>query len=150
MWYNKIPYKEVIFLLEGFIKLPISSGNAFLSVTNNGLNFNGTVVSRMKKAKKIILLLNVAKHQIAIQEVNEKDEETNAGILFFKDETDLTSGIRLNNREIQQRIAIMMNWNLEEYNYRADGFYVEDEHAMIFDLNSARRFKKRVRKETKN
>ena len=132
-------------MLEGFVKFPIFFGNAFLSVTNNGLNFNGTVVSRMKQAENIVFLLNTDKHQVAIQKV---DAGTADSIIFFQSEKDLKSGIRLNNREIQQRIAIMMNWNLEEYNYRADGFYIEDEQAMIFDLDSARKFKKRAKKTT--
>lgn len=132
-------------MLEGFVKLPISSGNSLLSITNNGLNFNGTVVLRMKKAKNIILLLNKDKHQIAIQKV---DDITEDSIIFFQSEKDLKSGIRLNNREIQQGIAIMMNWNLEECNYRADGFYIEEESAMIFNLDSARKFKKRAKKFT--
>ena len=41
-------------------------------------------------------------------------------------------------------IATMMNWNLQEFNYRVDGFLTGDKSTMIFDLNSARKFNKRT------
>ena len=39
-------------------------------------------------------------------------------------------------------IAAMMDWNLSEYNYRADGFRTDDGKTMIFNLKSARKFTK--------
>ena len=37
----------------------------------------------------------------------------------------------------------MMNWDLEKFIYRMDGYYIDEEQAMIFDLIKARKFKKR-------
>ena len=42
----------------------------------------------------------------------------------------------------------MMDWNLSEYNYRADGFLADDGETMIFNLNSSRRFTKKNKTTT--
>ena len=127
-------------MLEGFIQIPIFMGSSFVSVTDNGLNFNKNVVKHMNKAERIILLCNSNKKQIAIQKC---DKGTENSIQFYRDEKNLTNGVRFNNREVQQMIATMMNWNLQEFNYRADGFIADDGKTMIFDLNGARKFPKR-------
>ena len=101
----------------------------------------------MNKAKYIVLLLNEDKKQLAIQKCDEDMEDK---ISFFRDEKNLKNGVRFNNRETQIMIAQMMNWNLEQYNYRVDGIYYEKEQAMIFDLNMARKFKKRIVKNSTN
>lgn len=127
-------------MLEGFVQIPILPGSSFLSVTENGLNFNKNVVKHMNKAESVILLCNSNKKQIAIQKC---DKGTENSIPFYRNEKNLTTGVRFNNREIQQMIAAMMNWNLQEFNYRADGFITNDRSTMIFNLNSARKFIKR-------
>ena len=127
-------------MLEGFVQIPILMGSSFLSVTENGLNFNKNVVKHMNKAESIILLCNSSKKQIAIQKC---ENGTKNSISFYRDEKNLKTGVRFNNREVQQMIATMMNWGLQEFNYRADGFIADDGKTMIFDLKSARRFFKR-------
>ena len=127
-------------MLEGFVQIPILPGSSFLSVTENGLNFNKNVVKHMNKAESVILLCNSSKKQLAIQKC---DKDTENSIPFYRNEKNLTTGVRFNNREIQQMIAAMMNWNLQEFNYRADGFITNDRSTMIFNLNSARVFRKR-------
>lgn len=130
-------------MLEGFVEIPILVGSSFLSVTDNGLNFNKNVVKHMNKAGFIKILRNSNKKQIAIQKCESNVENS---IPFYRNEKNLQTGVRFNNREIQQMIASMMNWNLQEFNYRADGF-LSDESTMIFDLNSARKFPKRNKSE---
>ena len=129
-------------MLEGFVKLPILSGSSFVSVTSNEINFNGNVVFHMKKAEYVSLLLNSKEKKIAIQKCDKDDEDK---IQFFREGTNWKNGVRFNNRDIQQMIAMMMGWDLEKFNYRADGIYVDDEHAMVFDLNTARKFLKKNR-----
>ena len=133
-------------MLEGFKKMQILIGSSFLSITSNGLNFNGNVVIHMQEAKNVILLINETTKQLAIQKC---DEQTEDKITFCRNKSNRTNGVRFNNREIQQTIAKMMNWNLEQYNYRADGFYLDEDEAMIFNLNKARRFPKRSKRNTK-
>ena len=131
-------------MLEGFKRMPILIGSSFLSITSNGLNFNGNVVIHMQEAKNVILLINETTKQLAIQKC---DEQTEDNILFCRNKSNRTNGVRFNNREIQQTIAKIMSWDLENYNYRADGFYLDEEEAMIFDLSKARRFSKRRRRD---
>ena len=73
-----------------------------------------------------------------ITKLTKKIEE----FLNYRNENNLKNGVRFNNREVQQMIAAMMDWNLSEYNYRADGFRTDDGKTMIFNLKSARKFTK--------
>ena len=133
-------------MLEGFLEVPILQGSSFMSITDNGINFNKNVVKHMQGAEYIIILCNSSKKQIAIQKCDKGRENS---IQFYRDEKSFVNGVRFNNREVVQMIVSMMNWNLQEFNYRADGFLTEDRSTMIFDLNSARRFSKK-NKQVKN
>ena len=134
-------------MLEGFLEVPILQGSSFLSVTENGLNFNKNVVKHMQSAEYIKLFCNSNKKQLAIQKC---DKGTENSISFYRDEKNLKTGVRFNNREVQQMIATMMNWDLHSFNYRADGFITSDRNAMIFDLNSARVLSKRDKSKSKD
>ena len=134
-------------MLEGFVKLPILTGSSFLSITDNGLNFSGTAVFHMQKAEYVNLFVNADKKQIAIKECKKNAEYA---IRFFRNEKNLKIGVRFNNREIQQMIAKMMDWDFQKYNYRVDGVYNEDEHAMIFDLTQTKKSNKQIRTKRKN
>ena len=127
-------------MLEGFVKIPIFNKSSCLSVTENGLNFNGTVVFHMEKANYINLLLNANKKQIAIVKC---DKDSADKIPFYRDEKSLKNGVRFNNREIQQMISRIMEWDLLKFNYRVDGYFISEEQAMIFDLQNARKFSKK-------
>ena len=127
-------------MLEGFVEVPILQGSSFLSVTDNGLNFNKNVVKHMRRAESVKIFCNSSKKQLAIQKCDKNAENF---IPFYRGEKNLTNGVRFNNREVQQMIATMMDWNLSEYNYRADGFLADDGETMIFNLNCARKFTKK-------
>ena len=133
-------------MLEGFTKIPVLSGSSFMSVTNNGINFNGNVVFHLQRTKFVVFFLNSNEKQIAIQKCDETDEDK---VPFFREGANWKNGVRVNNRELQQIISQMMNWDLGNYNYRADGIYSDKDDAMIFDLKTARKFNKR-RKEQSN
>ena len=132
-------------MLEGFVEITILQGSSFLSVTDNGLNFNKNVVKHMQRAESVKIFYNPSKKQIAIQKCDKNAENS---ITFYRDEKNLTSGVRFNNREVQQMIATMMDWNLSEYNYRVDGFLADDGETMIFNLNNSRRFTKKNKAAT--
>lgn len=127
-------------MLEGFVKVPIFNRSSILSITENGLNFNGTVVFHMQKANFINLFLNSNEKQVAIIEC---DKNTQDRIPFYRDEKSLKNGVRFNNREIQQMISRIMEWDLTKFNYRVDGYFIAEEKAMIFDLKTARKFQKK-------
>ncbi len=132
-------------MMEGFVLLPVLSGSSFMSVTSNGINFNGNVVFHMQKAKYIRLFLNSETNQVAMQKCTEKDE---GAIKFCRNESKWKNGVRINNRELQQKISNIMDWNLKEYNYRIIGFFSDKDNTLIFELNDARKFRKRNRKKT--
>ena len=127
-------------MLEGFVKVPIFSRSSFLSITENGLNFNGTVVFHMQKANFINLFFNSKEKQVAIIKCDKNSKDK---IPFYRDEKSLKNGVRFNNREIQQMISRIMEWDLTKFNYRVDGYFISEENAMIFDLKNARRFQKK-------
>ena len=129
-------------MLEGFVKIPVLTGSSFVSITDNGLNFSGMTVFHMQKAEYINLFVNADTKQIAIKECKKNAEYA---IRFFRNEKNLKIGVRFNNREIQQMIAKMMDWDFQKYNYKVDGFYNEDEHVMIFDLTKTKKSAKKIR-----
>ena len=45
-------------MLEGFLEVPILQGSSFMSITDNGINFNKNVVKHMQGAENIIILCN--------------------------------------------------------------------------------------------
>ena len=130
-------------MLEGFTRIPVLSGSSFMSVTSNGINFNGNVVFHLQRTRFVVFFLNSNDKQIAIQKCDESDDDK---VPFFREGANWKNGVRVNNRELQQIISRMMNWDLGNCNYRADGIYFDKDDAMIFDLKTARRFNKR-RKE---
>ena len=134
-------------MLDGFVEIPILQGSSFMSVTDNGLNFNKNVVKHMQRAERIRLLCNVNKKQIAIQKCDSGNENS---IPFYRDEKNLQNGVRFNNREVQQMIATMMDWDLSQYNYRVDGFLSADNRTIIFNLNNARKFDKKKKRLNNN
>lgn len=133
-------------MLEGFVKLPVLTGSSFLSITDNGLNFSGMTVFHMQKAEYVNLFVNADKKQIAIKECKKNAEYA---VRFFRSEKNLKIGVRFNNREIQQMISKLMDWDFQKYNYKVEGFYSEDEQAMIFDLTQTKRSNKQVRAKYK-
>ena len=48
---------------------------------------------------------------------------------------------RWGNRDLLQTISQMMDWNLANDGYKIDGIYYQDEHAMIFNLTTATKFR---------
>lgn len=81
-------------MLEGFVEVPILQGSSFLSVTDNGLNFNKNVVKHMQRAERVKILCNSYKKQIAIKKCSKDDENS---ISFYRGENNLK---RTNRRQI--------------------------------------------------
>ena len=127
-------------MLAGFERVSVLKGRAFMSVTSDGINFNKNVVLRMGKAPYVNFLLNVGEKKAAIQKC---EQDSPDALSFYQTPRNEKNGVRINLRDVQQTIADMMGWELSKYNYRIDGAYIEDEKAMIFPLESARKFDKR-------
>lgn len=129
-------------MLDGFKPINVISGSAVLSITNNGLSFNKNVIQKMGAPRYILFLLNKETKQMAIQKTS---EENDMAVHFAHDNISNKNGIRYNNRDIEQLIESLMNWDLSTKIYRIDGIYHDDEQAMVFDLKTARVFPKRKR-----
>lgn len=132
-------------MLEGFEKISLYPGSSFLSVTNNGITFNKNSIQRLKMPEYVVFLLNSVEKKIAVQVCSDASDRDS--IPFCQKGKDYKNGLRINNRELQQQLASMMNWNLKDKNYRIDGIYLDAESAMIFDMNSAREFNKRNKRK---
>ena len=63
-------------MLEGFLEIPILQGSSFMSITDNGINFNKNVVKHMQGTEYIIILCNSNKKQIAIQKCDKGRENS--------------------------------------------------------------------------
>ena len=127
-------------MLTGFERVPVLKGRAFMSVTSDGINFNKNVVLRMGKAPHVNFLLNAGEKKAAIQKC---EPDSPDALSFYQTVRNEKNGVRINLRDVQQTIANMMGWELSKYNYRIDGAYIEDEKAMIFALENARKFDKK-------
>ena len=98
----------------------------------------------MGRPEYIRFMINTESKQLAIQKVEEYD---NASVPFIRKNVDNKNGIRYNNRDLENTIATLMEWDLSTKTYRIDGIYQEDDNAMIFNLTTARTFPKRTRAE---
>lgn len=129
-------------MLEGFKPIELMSGSAVLSVTSNGLSFNKNVISKMMAPEYIRFMVNAETKQLAIQTVS---KDIAFSVPFAKKGIDNKNGIRYNNRDLEHSIESLMDWDLSTKVYRIDGIYHEEDHAMIFNLTTARMFPKRTR-----
>ena len=131
-------------MLEGFKPFELMTGSAVLSVTNNGLSFNKNVIKKMGRPEYISYMINASTKKLAIQKTDENDA---VGVQFIRKSVDNRNGVRYNNRDLENTIATLMEWDLSTKTYRIDGIYQEDDNAMIFNLTTARTFPKRTRAE---
>ena len=129
-------------MLENFKPIQIVKGIAFMSVSNNGISFNKNVVIKMNRPEIIRLMMNEEQLQFAIQATTDNDDST---MSFYNDNIDIRNGIRTHNRDLENTLAQLMDWDLDSFVYRVDGVYLEKENAMLFELKKARRFPKRNR-----
>ena len=69
-------------MIDGFKKVQLMSGTAFVSITSNGLNFNKNVVLKMDRPKFISIYLNDDEKLLAIQS---DEEQTGDNVRQGKD-----------------------------------------------------------------
>lgn len=129
-------------MLENFKPIQIVKGIAFMSVSNNGISFNKNVVIKMNRPEIVRLMMNEEQLQFAIQATTDNDDST---MSFYNDNIDIRNGIRTHNRDLENTLAQLMEWDLDSFVYRVDGVYLEKENAMLFELKKARTFPKRNR-----
>lgn len=120
--------------LSSFIPFNFEEGVPYISITNNGLTFNKSVIMKMGYPSHVVLLIDSTNKQIAIQACN---ETTPRATVFYKERNSGVLSVRWNSRDLLNTLSRITGWNLEESAFRANGELIPEENAMIFDLTSA-------------
>lgn len=125
--------------LEGFKAFNFNEGVPYVSVTNNGMTFNKSVVMKLDYPEHVLLLINEEAKQIAVQRCS---KETSNAVAFYKQgKSNNVISVRWNGRDLLNTIQALMDWNLSKCGYRIDGVLLKEEHAMLFDLTHASELK---------
>lgn len=120
--------------LEGFKPFNFSEGVPYVSITNNGMTFNKSVVMKLDYPEQVVLLIDDETRRIAVQVCT--PDMPNAAPFYKKKRNNVTS-VRWNGRDLLNTIQAMMGWNLSKGGFRVDGTLLKEDHAMLFDLNTA-------------
>ena len=70
--------------LSNFKTFDFSEGVPYISITNNGITFNKSVIMKMKYPAYVKLLINEAEKQIAVQTCEEDDDKS---VQFYKEKS---------------------------------------------------------------
>lgn len=120
--------------LANFKAFDFNEGLPYVSITNNGLTFNKSVIMKMNYPAHVRLLLNEAEKQMAIQICNENDDKA---IPFYKEKANKVLSVRLNSKDLISTVERICEWNLKEESYRVNGILLPEDGLMLFDFSDA-------------
>ena len=120
--------------LSNFSVFDFREGVPYVSITNNGLTFNKSVIMKMNYPEYVILLINSESKQIAVQACNESDENA---VQFYKEKANGVMSVRWNAKDLINTIARMCAWDLSQMSYRVNGVLIPEQSLMLFDLTDA-------------
>lgn len=120
--------------LGNFKAFDFNEGVPYVSVTNNGLTFNKSVIMKMKYPAYARLLINEKEQQIAIQSCDENSEKA---VQFYREKANGVLSVRWNSKDLIQTIARVCNWDLTKDSYRVQGILIPEEAIMLFNLSDA-------------
>jgi len=122
-------------MLDGFKVYYLTTGLPTISITLNGVSFNKTAIVKMEYPEHVLLMINSEEKKIAIQAC---DADSPGATPYFRKRKgrDIVS-VRWNNRDLLSTISKIMGWDLKDSGYRAQGDYLENENAIVFDLSQA-------------
>ena len=120
--------------LSNFTTFDFSEGVPYISITNNGITFNKSVIMKMKYPAYVKLLINELDKQIAIQVCEEGDDKSTQ---FYKEKSNGVLSVRWNTKDLINTIARLCDWDLKKTSYRVNGVLVPELNLMLFDLNEA-------------
>ncbi len=106
-----------------------------MSITNNGVTFNKSVVLKLGCPDFVKLLIDDEGKQIAIQCCTEDADNATA---FFKKRNNDVISVRWNSRDLLNTLQDMMDWNLRMKGYKVEGTLLREDKAMLFDLKEAK------------
>lgn len=122
--------------LSKFRTFDFNEGVPYLSVTNNGVTFNKSVIIKMKYPPYVKLLINDEERQIVLQSCNERDDKA---VQFYKEKANGVLSIRWNAKDLINTISRLCEWNLNQSSYRVSGMLIPEQNLMLFDLKEAMR-----------
>lgn len=125
-------------VLSGFKSFNFNEGVSHVSVTNNGVTFNRSVLLKLGCPEYVVLLINEQTKQIAVQAC---DESATNAVPFFKEKKGGVLSVRWNARDLLNNLSAMMGWDLSKQSYRIEGVFLKDEHAILFDFSKASELK---------
>lgn len=120
-------------MLEGFKKYDMAVGTSTVSITEHGVAFSKACIVRLGKPEFVELLIDYSNKQIAVK-VASKDTE---GAFPFYNPNKKVVSVRWNNKDLLNEIKNLMGWELKDAIYRANGEYIPEEKATVFDLKAA-------------
>lgn len=121
-------------LLKDFKPFNFSEGVPYVSVTNNGMTFNKSVIMKLDYPEFVVFLIDEATKRIAIQACT---QETTNAVSFYREKKSNILSVRWNGRDLLNTIQNLAGWNLSKDGYRIDGALLKEDRAMLFDLNTA-------------
>ena len=123
-------------MLNGFKSFNFNEGAPYVSVTKNGVTFNRSVIMKLNYPEYVCLLINAETKQIAVQ-VSTK--ETENATVFCTPEKRISKvlSVRWNGRDLLNTLKDITGWELSNYGYRIEGKYLQEDNAILFDLNLA-------------
>ena len=120
--------------LSNFKTFDFSEGVPYVSITNNGITFNKSVIMKMKYPAYVRLLINETDKQIAVQTCDEHDDKS---VQFYKEKSNGVLSVRWNAKDLINTISRICDWDLSQLSYRVNGLLISEMKLMLFDLNEA-------------
>ena len=126
-------------LLDNFKPFNFNEGVAYVSVTNNGVTFNKSVIMKLEYPERVRLLIDEETKRIAVQTCTQ--DTPNAAVFYNREKKSNTLSVRWNGRDLLNTIQEITHWDLSKCGYRVDGVLLKEDQAMLFDLTHASELK---------
>lgn len=122
-----------MYKLDSFRVINLNSGTAFLTVNENSIIFNKSVVLQLNNPRFVTLLIDEENKCIAIKETSQLDENK----MEFSRSISSALNVRWNNREFAKYLKSWTNVSMLS-SVRVFGEYLPDEKAFVFDFRKAK------------
>lgn len=122
--------------LSKFKPFDFQEGAPFLSITNNGVTFNKSVVLKLGKPEFAQLLIDEDDKQLVIKACEKNDDGSNK--FYNKNRKGTALAVRWNSKDLLATIERITDWDLKHAGYRVTGKYFPEEKLVLFDLKQAK------------
>ena len=126
-------------LLDNFKPFNFNEGVPYVSITNNGMTFNKSVIMKLEYPERVRLLIDEEPKRRAVQTCTH--DTPNAAVFYNREMKSNTLSVRWNGRDLLNTIQEITHWDLSKCGYRVDGVLLKEDQAMLFDLTHASELK---------